>query len=87
MTVATDHPTRRRARIATFLPGVGLIAADATQIDAAIVTNAYRSASPAPKVNLNFPWYGHLAGQTYTWWAFTGLGWAMSRIPEGRADG
>ena len=72
MTVtATD--THRRVRVATFLPAVGLIAAAATQIDAAIITNAYRSASPAPEDSLNFPWYGDLAGQISTWWAFTGL--------------
>jgi hypothetical protein len=56
-----------------FLPAVGLIAAAATQADAAITTNAFRAASPAPKDSLNFPWYGELAGQISTWWAFTGL--------------
>jgi hypothetical protein len=72
----TDHsqvPTRQRVRMSVFLPAVGLIAAAATQIDAAIITNAYRSESPAPKDSLNFPWYGHLAGQISTWWSFAGL--------------
>lgn len=73
-TTATDAPlTRRRVRSAVFLPAVGLIAAAATQIDAAITTNAFRSASPAPEDSLNFPWYGDLAGQISTWWSFSGL--------------
>jgi hypothetical protein len=73
MTTAAPVPTRHRVRAAVFLPAVGLIAAGATQIDAAIITNAYRSESPAPKDSLNFPWYGGLAGQISTWWAFAGL--------------
>ncbi|QGN58267.1 hypothetical protein [Nostocoides sp. HKS02] len=66
-------PTRHRVRASVFLPAVGLIAAAATQIDAAIITNAYRSESPAPKDSLNFPWFGGLAGQISTWWSFAGL--------------
>jgi hypothetical protein len=73
MTSTAPVPTRRRVRASVFLPAVGLIAAGATQIDAAIITNAYRSESPAPKDSLNFPWYGDLAGQISTWWAFAGL--------------
>ena len=75
MTITSDAPvlTRDRARTVVFLPAVGLIAAAATQIDAAIITNAYRSKSPAPKDGLNFPWYGGMAGQISTWWAFAGL--------------
>ncbi len=71
MTLTTDAPTtRRHVRTAVFLPAVGLIAAAATQIDAAITTNAFRSVSPAPEDSLNFPWYGELAGQISTWWSF-----------------
>lgn len=76
MTVTTTpHPstTRRRVRPGIFLAAVGLVAAAATQIDAAVITNAYRSASPAPDDSLNFPWYGDLAGQISTWWSFSGL--------------
>jgi hypothetical protein len=75
MTITSDTsiPTRLRARASVFLPAVGLMAAAATQIDAAVITNAYRSESPAPKHSLNFPWYGDLAGQISTWWAFAGL--------------
>jgi hypothetical protein len=73
ITTNTPVPTRHRVRTSVFLPAVGLIAAAATQIDAAIITNAYRSASPAPKDSLNFPWYGGLAGQISTWWAFADL--------------
>lgn len=74
MTMTVDAPTTRRpVRAAVFLPAVGLIAAAATQIDAAITTNAFRSVSPAPENSLNFPWYGELAGQISTWWSFTGL--------------
>jgi hypothetical protein len=56
-----------------FLPALGMIVAAAAQIDAAITTNAFRSASPAPEASLNFPWYGDLAGPISTWWSFTGL--------------
>lgn len=75
MTFTSDAPvpTRRQARASVFLPAVGLMAAAATQIDAAVITNAYRAESPAPKRSLNFPWYGDLAGQISTWWAFAGL--------------
>lgn len=74
MTVTANAPTtRRRARPAIFLPAIGLVAAAATQVDAAITTNAFRSASPAPEDTLNFPWYGDVAGQISTWWSFTGL--------------
>ena len=74
MTMTIDPPTtRRHVRKAVFLPAVGLIAAAATQIDAAITTNAFRSVSPAPEASLNFPWYGELAGQISTWWSFSGL--------------
>jgi hypothetical protein len=65
--------TRRPVRKAVFLPAVGLIVAAATQIDASITTNAFRSVTPAPEDSLNFPWYGELAGQISTWWSFTGL--------------
>ena len=73
LTSEAPVPTRHRVRSSVFLPAVGLITAAATQIDAAIITNAYRSESPAPKDSLNFPWYGGLAGQIATWWAFAGL--------------
>lgn len=75
MTITSEAaiPSVQRFRPGVFLPVVGLIAAAATQIDAAIITNAYRSNSPAPKNSLNFPWYGGMAGQISTWWAFTGL--------------
>jgi hypothetical protein len=73
MTSTVPVTTRHRVRAAVLLPAVGLIAAAATQIDAAIITNAYRSESPAPKDSLNFPWYGGLAGQISTWWAFADL--------------
>lgn len=74
MTLTIDTPTTRRPlRRAVFLPAVGLIVAAATQIDAGITTNAFRSVSPAPADSLNFPWYGDLAGQISTWWSFTGL--------------
>lgn len=65
--------TRRPLRTAVFLPALGLIVAAATQIDAAITTNAFRSASPAPTDGLNFPWYGGLAGEIFTWWSFSEL--------------
>ncbi len=94
-TIATDAPlTRRRVRSAVFLPSVGLIAAAAAQIDAAITTNAFRSASPAPEDSLNFPWYGDLAGQISTWWSFSGLflaigfgAFARSRALRGSRSG
>ena len=74
MTLTTDAPTtRRQIRTRVLLPAVGLIAAAAAQIDAAITTNAFRSVSPAPEDSVNFPWYGELAGQISTWWSFTGL--------------
>ena len=67
------HPKHRRPATAVFLPALGLIVAAATQIDAAITTNAFRSASPAPTDSLNFPWYGGLAGEISTWWSFSAL--------------
>lgn len=73
MTSNAPVPTRRRVRASVFLPALGLIAAAATQLDAAIITHAYRSESPAPKDSLNFPWFGGLAGQISTWWSFAGL--------------
>ncbi|GAB4006793.1 hypothetical protein [Nocardioides ultimimeridianus] len=75
MSVITQQPTttRRRLRAAVLLPAVALIAAAASQIDAAVITNAYRSVSPASDKTLNFPWYGGLAGQISTWWSFAGL--------------
>ncbi|HJQ06553.1 MAG TPA: hypothetical protein VJ872_13955 [Nocardioides sp.] len=75
MSVITQQPTTSRGRLrpAVLLPAVALVAAAASQIDAAVITNAYRSASPAPKDTLNFPWYGDLAGQISTWWSFSGL--------------
>lgn len=75
MTLTTEAPTstRRPVRKAVFLPALGLIVAAAAQIDAGIITNAFRSASPAPEESLNFPWYGGLAGEISTWWSFTGL--------------
>lgn len=73
MTNLADTTTRRSVRIATFLPAIGLMAAAAAQIDAAVISNAYRGVSPAPEDSLNFPWHGELAGQIHTWWAFGGL--------------
>ena len=74
MTVTIEaRSTRRPLRTAVFLPALGLIVAAATQIDAAITTNAFRSASPAPTDSLNFPWYGGLAGEISTWWSFSAL--------------
>jgi hypothetical protein len=73
MTSTAPVPTRHRVRASVLLPAVGLIAAAAAQIDAAIITNAYRSESPAPRDSLNFPWYGGLAGEISTWWSFAGL--------------
>ena len=74
MTITIEaRSTRRPLRTAVFLPALGLIVAAATQIDAAITTNAFRSASPAPTDSLNFPWYGGLAGTISTWWSFSAL--------------
>ena len=58
----------------------------ATQVDAAITTNAFRSASPAPEDSLNFPWYGELAGQISTWWSFTGLFLAIGFVALARSQ-
>ena len=67
---ATTQPLRRDLR-AALAPGLLTIIAGAVQGDGAIITAAYRNASPISDEQLSYPWAGATAITTSLIWGVT----------------
>ena len=66
----TTRPLRRGLR-AALAPGLLTLIAGAVQGDGALITAAYRNASPIPDEQLSYPWDGATAITTSLIWAIT----------------